>query len=101
MNYHLSTTLLKNNGMSLPWIEERKALLIEIAGIRKSFCQTWQLSATQQEKDQIKISFREQLLKINRRILDYNLKSPVARLQLNEMSLSELARSCDKPEIFE
>ena len=93
--------LLKNNGMSLPWIKERKALLNEIDGIRKSFCQTWQLSASKQEKDQIKISFREKLFKINRRILDYNLRSPVARLQLNEMSLSELAESCNKQGIFE
>ena len=89
--------LIKNNGLSLPWLEERKTLLADMQKIRESFFGTWQTAKTKQEKDRIKNSFREAIIKINRRILDYNLRSPVARLQLMEMSLSELVNSPKEP----
>ena len=88
--FSLVHDLLKNNGMSLPWLEERKTLLADMNDIREDFLSAWHAANTEQAKNNIKNSFREKIIKINRRILDYNLRSPAARLQLIEMSLSEL-----------
>ncbi len=79
--------LLRSNGFSLPWIEERKEIEAMLAAERQALARAWRwrrrvLAAGQPvEKvearwQQITDAFRARIAELNRLILSHNLKTP-------------------------
>lgn len=81
--------LLRNNGFSLPWIEERKEIESAIDAARGALARSWaaytdarrsrrRADAQQQEGDwQHELNaFRRRVRDLNRRIASFNLKAP-------------------------
>jgi DnaJ homolog subfamily C member 28 len=83
--------LLRHNGFSLPWIEERKELQAAVEKLRGDFtrcagkyCRATadHPSALRDEDAQVLGEFRRQVRELNRRIAVFNLKSPSTRFHL-------------------
>jgi hypothetical protein len=62
--------LLRNNGISLPWIEERRALEVSIAAVRQ------QLDREKEKNGTIGKRLSMRVGELNRQIAAYNLKAP-------------------------
>ncbi|HEY0079179.1 MAG TPA: DnaJ family domain-containing protein [Pyrinomonadaceae bacterium] len=84
--------LLRNNGFTLPWIEERKEIDAAIDALRADLARSWARCAEAQtitranarhtsEWEQAESAFRQQLVQLNRRINDFNLRAPAERFQ--------------------
>jgi DnaJ family protein C protein 28 len=81
--------LLRNNGFSLPWIEERKEIEAAIdvlrAGLARSFAVYHETLKSRRQGEQAEADWRQnltafqrQVTDLNRRIASYNLKTPSA-----------------------
>lgn len=79
--------LLRNNGFTLPWIEERKEIDASIEGALADLARSWRvyeqtqksgrrLEQAEADWQQVLGLFRKQIAGLNRRIAAYNLKSP-------------------------
>ncbi len=85
MAYHL----LRSNGFSLPWIEERRVLEKAIARLRSEL-----LADQPQVLDPDLTPWNEIVQHINRRIFQYNLSAPAACFHLPAINLPiELQRA--------
>lgn len=85
--------LLRNNGFSLPWIEERKEIESAIETARVNLARSWtnysdarrsrNRRTSQPEGDwQHELNFfRRRILDLNRRIASFNLKAPSEAFQ--------------------
>jgi hypothetical protein len=72
----LAHELLRNNGVSLPWIEERRALEVSIAGL------TQQIAREKSKSGKPGKALSNRLVVLNRQIAAYNLKEPSPRFHL-------------------
>jgi hypothetical protein len=72
----LANHVLQNNGFIPDWLEERKALLKDIEAFQK------ETGLSNQSEKQ----YRETFIQLNRRISGYNLRVPVASMQLHFLS---------------
>jgi DnaJ family protein C protein 28 len=81
--------MLRNNGFTLPWIEERKEIDAAVDALRADLARSWASYAEAQTADPRNASeweraqsdFRQKLLQLNRRIQDFNLRVPAERFQ--------------------
>ncbi len=111
-DWQLAYHLLKENGFTLPWLELRQEIQAEIETARLSFKQAWEWrqsaandkppvyraladkpphSAAEPEAEfqrALRI-FGEQIARINQRIFDYNLLTPVDRFQMLKLNLEQ------------
>jgi DnaJ homolog subfamily C member 28 len=72
----LAHELLRNNGVSLPWIEERRALEVTIAALAE------QRAREKKKSGKIGKALSSRLADLNRQIVAYNLKAPSPRFHL-------------------
>ena len=77
----LAHELLRNNGVSLPWIEERRALEVIIATVRQ------QLDREKKRHGTIGKRLTMRVEELNRRIATYNLKAPSPQFHLLRIEL--------------
>ncbi len=85
-------SLLRRNGFSLPWLEERKEIETEIQQWRSQFAREVQRGDRLVETDWAK----EQIDRLNKRIFRYNLGAPSERFHLQPLNFDwemERARS--------
>ena len=91
-DWRLAYHILREGGFSLPWIETIREIEAEIEQARAVLRRTWEwrtLALSQnQPYDRLQAewqravdSFNEQLIKLNKRIRDYNLETPIERFQ--------------------
>jgi hypothetical protein len=84
--------LLRNNGFTLPWIQEQQEIAQEVERSRAEFARAWvraeRARAAGRDRWQTEVhwrkattSFRRQVAELNERIRSYNLKVPVERFQ--------------------
>jgi capsule polysaccharide export protein KpsE/RkpR len=72
----LAHELLRNNGVSLPWIEERRALEVSITAVKQ------QLDREREKTGQAGKRLANRAAELNRQIAAYNLKAPSPRFHL-------------------
>ena len=84
--------ILRNSGMSLPWIEERRRIEQLLAEATTELARSWSVYAASLAGEapspvaelrwqEALTAFREQISALNRRIRTYNLSVPHVRLQ--------------------
>lgn len=102
--WRLAHHVLKNSGFTLPWIEARREIEAEIEAARQALRRAWEWRketssrqqpnpASEAEWQRACRDFSEQIERINRRILDYNLQAPTMGLQLRKLNLERELRS--------
>lgn len=74
--------LLRDNGFTLPWIEERKEIEADLASERQNNRQAWAQATTPAEREAILTRNFAQIEAMNRRIFHYNLQAPSAQFQM-------------------
>ena len=106
-DWRLAHHLLKSAGYTLPWIEMLKEIDLEIEAARLALRRAWEYRKTalengtpaseaESEWQRAVQGFRDQAVKLNKRIFDLNLQVPSAqfqRLQLNPELEIEKAQS--------
>lgn len=80
--------LLRAQGFSLPWIEERRAIEEAIADARRDLQQARQLDDPQ-AWSAARARYAARVAAINRRIREYNLSVPAPRFQRPLVSLND------------
>ncbi len=91
--WRLAHRLLRQNGFTLPWLEQRR----EIETERRQACQrlqtAWEQRAAALERENAletaeaawqrsQAEFRARFVRLNRRIFDYNLQTPSTQFQM-------------------
>ncbi len=88
----MARRVLRNSGMDLPWVEERRRIEETLAQATKQLARAWLVYAENRSEGQPSpaaaarwqvalAAFREQVSALNRRIRTYNLTVPHVRLQ--------------------
>ena len=83
--------ILKENGYTLPWIESRRTIEIDFENDLKSLQRSWEYRLqeigrrnqifTDKEWQQAVQKFHQAVIKLNKRIRDYNLEVPSNQFQ--------------------
>lgn len=76
--------LLKKNDLAYPWMEKRKDIEKLIIDLKNKMAMMIPLSTLAEEE------ISNQILKINKKIFDYNLSVPGVRLQRRTVTLEEI-----------
>ena len=104
--WRLANHVLKNAGYSLPWIEERRQILIELDTTRKTLSQVWTWCTDALEKKRSKkevdtewqraeAGFREKMTELDKRIRDFNLAVPSDQFNLPRLKIDkEINKIC-------
>ena len=90
--WELAYHIIKDAGYSLPWIEAIREIEKDIEAARKDLQLAWEWrlaglakqepqSFLEAEWKRSKVAFQEKIIKLNKRIRDYNLDVPNARFQ--------------------
>ncbi|MEA4906096.1 MAG: DUF1992 domain-containing protein [Chloroflexi bacterium] len=88
--------ILRNNDLAPAWILLGQEIDHEIAAARRQLEQDYAPANSQAQRHQGVQRFSEALGKINRRILEYNLRTPAPAFERSPLRLStELARLSD------
>jgi len=87
VEWRMVEDLLKKNDLSYPWIEKRKEIENIIMDLKSKILLRMPLSTAAQDE------ILNQILRINKKIFDYNLSVPVLRLQRMTISLEEILQS--------
>ncbi|MBE0688256.1 MAG: DUF1992 domain-containing protein [Anaerolineaceae bacterium] len=82
--------LLKKNDLSFPWIEKRKEIENLIIDLKNKIKLMIPLSTAGEEE------ISKQIVKLNKKIFDYNLSVPGFRFQRRTISLEEILRSINQ-----
>ena len=88
----MTRQILRNSGMSLPWVEERQRIEDALALATKRLERAWSVyagdrggeppsPAAESRWQEALTAFREQISELNRRIRTYNLSVPHVRFQ--------------------
>ena len=107
--WRMAYRMLKENGYTLPWIETRRNIELDFERAAKSLQQSWDWRKTatgrrglmhaEREWQQALQKFREEVVKLNKRIRDYNLEIPsdqFQRRQINaEIEINKITNSSD------
>lgn len=90
----LAYGLLKNNGFAPEWIERNKDIRRDMARLRQRLRRAWQQRSRNESKWQAAIAqFEAELVKLNRKIDDFNLIAPSVVVQRPRLRLdNELQR---------
>ena len=89
----MARRILRNSGMSLPWVEERRRIEEALAQSRKRLRRSWSAyaahrgngpasTANEPRWQRVLAAFEEEIAALNRRIRVYNLAVPHVRFQL-------------------
>ncbi len=107
--WRLTYRMLKENGYTLPWIENRRSIELDFENVVKSLEQSWVwrqkatgrrgLMHAEREWQQALQTFRDEVSKLNKRIRNYNLETPsnqFQRRQINaDLEIEEFTHSSD------
>lgn len=89
--WRLAYHVLKENGFSLPWIELRREIEVEIDTARAGLRLAWERKrvnpAADIEWQRARQEFSRQVERINRRIRDHNLQVPTLQVQMKTVNL--------------
>jgi hypothetical protein len=80
--WRLAYHLLQNNHLSLPWLQDAQDIRRAWQAARQALLRDWRTAPSQNERQQAQRRFTEQVIKLNRRIMDYNLRVPAACFQI-------------------
>ncbi len=98
--WELAYKMLKDAGYTLPWIETRQEIEMELAAARSALRQAWEVnnpgyaqenpdSRTSAEWVRAQQTFRVRLEEINQRIRSYNLQVPTVRFQRSVLNFKD------------
>ncbi|MCX7976846.1 MAG: DUF1992 domain-containing protein [Bellilinea sp.] len=88
--WRMAFSLLRQNGFSLPWLEERKEIEAELQQFRNELARLKRSDIQPAELDWVK----NQIERLNRRIFRYNLGTPSERFHVQPLNLErELERA--------
>lgn len=90
--HRMARHVLRNSGMSLPWVEERRRIEETLSQARNRLARSWSAYAAHRSGGQTSTAselrwqralaaFREEIAALNRRIRVYNLTVPHVRFQ--------------------
>lgn len=85
--WRMAEDLLKKNDLAYPWMENRKEIEKLILDLKNQIALMTPLSTL------LEAEFSNQILKINKKIFDYNLSVPGVRLQRRTITLEEILQS--------
>uniref|UniRef100_A0A7C4KY33 DUF1992 domain-containing protein n=1 Tax=Bellilinea caldifistulae TaxID=360411 RepID=A0A7C4KY33_9CHLR len=83
--WRMAFSLLRQNGFSLPWLEERKEIEAEVQQFRAQLALGLRSANVMDVKDWAK----SQIDRLNRRIFRYNLGVPLDRFQVTSLNLEQ------------
>lgn len=83
--WRMAFSLLRNQGFSLPWMEERKEIEQEIEALRARAAQ----ACASGDSSAIKVWLEQQIHSLNRRIFRYNLEVPSVHFQLMPLNVEK------------
>jgi len=83
--WRMAFSLLRQNGYSLPWLEERKEIEAEVQQFRAQLALGLRSANVMEVKDWAK----SQIDRLNRRIFRYNLGVPLDRFQVTSLNLEQ------------
>ena len=107
--WRMAYRMLKENGYSLPWIENRRSIELDFESTLKSLRQNWswrqnangQRSLMHAEKvwQQALQKFRDDVERLNKRIRNYNLEVPSDQFQRRQidahLEITKITNSSD------
>ena len=107
--WRMAYRMLKENGYSLPWIENRRSIELDFESTLKSLRQNWNLrqnaigqrSLMHAEKvwQQALQKFRDDVERLNKRIRNYNLEVPSDQFQRRQidahLEITKITNSSD------
>lgn len=83
--WRMAHHVLKTNGFTLPWIEQRQSIESDLTAARRQLQQAWlqhqKAGLTGEEWARALKAFEEQVTAINKQISSYNLAVPLDRFQ--------------------
>jgi hypothetical protein len=85
--WRMTEDLLKKNDLVYPWMEKRKEIEKLIIDLKNQIA--WMIPLNTLAEEEIS----NQILKINKKIFDYNLSVPGVRLQRRTITLEEIILS--------
>lgn len=83
--WRMAFSLLRQNGFSLPWLEERKEIEAEVQQFRAQLA----LGLRSANVTDVKEWTKSQIDRLNRRIFRYNLGAPLDRFQVPSLNLEQ------------
>lgn len=98
--------ILRNSGMSLPWVEERRRIEASVSQVRRELARSWSAYTENRSGEQPSpaaesrwqdalAAFRKEVAALNRRIRTYNLTVPHVRFQRCLIAAErEISRLC-------
>jgi hypothetical protein len=96
--------IVKQSGLTLPWIAERKAIEVDVEKATTAYVRRWRWLRQQpptrenrQAIDQARDALRRQLDALNKRIRDFNLKAPDAQVHLRQLRAETIIRALERP----
>lgn len=90
----VANRMLRNSGYTLPWIEDRQRLLADIEALRVGLKRAWSGDANAALWRQSLEALDRQLVELNQRIRDFNLKAPTVHVHLSPLNRDrEVARA--------
>lgn len=96
----VSTELLKESGFSLPFVEERREIETAVSHQEKLLLRVWLAydgsERARQKWTLAKQQFMQEMTKINKKILTYNLKAPSVQLHISHIKPDERIRELQK-----
>ncbi len=97
----LAHRLLRDQGFTLPWIEERCEIEKLLGEERARLCRLWQAYGEGRDPDRWARAvdrFRAQAADLNRRIRDYNLKAPLVEFHMLPVRADDEIRRAQRGE---
>ncbi len=109
-DWQLAYHMLKENGFTLPWLELRQELENDLAAARQALQQAWEYRQSPHQGpaspdaggihadyQRAVRTFTEQIGRLNQRIFDYNLQTPLDRFQMRKLDpQAEIKRIIDR-----
>jgi len=92
----LANHILKTNGFTLNWIEIQQEIQTTRAAARKAFCQSYLPGESTSSNEKALKAFGEEIQRINRKIVRYNLEVPIIGLQYSPLVVENEIQTCLK-----
>lgn len=96
-DWRLAHHILREGGFTLPWIEKRREIEVDLAKARADLLRDWKWHQNRFPQDMphdqvekawrgAQEAFREQVQTLNKRIADYNLEVPSDQFQMRSLN---------------
>ena len=107
--WRITYRMLKDNGYTLPWIETRHAIELDFENALKSLRRSWErrvaaassrnLVSAEKEWQQAAQKFLDAVVRLNKRIRNYNLETPSNQFQQRpidaELEIGKITNTSD------